>query len=146
MQKITPYLWYDGKADEAARFYVSVFKDARVVASGPRSTTFELFGQRYIALNGGPMYKFTEAVSFFVSCTTQDEVDHYWNALIADGGAESMCGWLKDRYGLSWQVIPEALMRYLSDADRAKADRAAQAMLTMRKIDIAALDAAAAAG
>jgi predicted 3-demethylubiquinone-9 3-methyltransferase (glyoxalase superfamily) len=144
MQKIVTFLWFDGKAEEAARFYVDTFKDGRIVSANPMSVTFELFGQEYMALNGGPMYRFTEAISLFVKCETQAEVDKYWSALLADGGAEQQCGWLKDRYGLSWQIIPGALTRYLSDPDRARADRVVQAMLKMKKIDIAALDAAAA--
>lgn len=130
------------KHEEAAVFYVSVFPDARIVASNPFTATFELAGQEFYALNGGPRFKFTEAVSFFVKCEDQNEVDYYWTKLIADGGAESMCGWLKDKYGLSWQIIPHELGRYLSDPDRAKADRVMQAMLQMKKIVIADLNKA----
>jgi predicted 3-demethylubiquinone-9 3-methyltransferase (glyoxalase superfamily) len=144
MQKISPFLWFDGQAEEAAKFYVSVFKEARLVSSNAMSATFELFGQEFMALNGGPMYKFTEAVSFFIKCADQKEVDYYWSKL-SEGGAEQPCGWLKDKFGLSWQVIPNRLTELLFDADRAKANRAMQAMLKMKKIDIAALDAAAAA-
>jgi predicted 3-demethylubiquinone-9 3-methyltransferase (glyoxalase superfamily)/uncharacterized protein YndB with AHSA1/START domain len=142
MQKITPFLWYDGKAEEAARFYIAVFGDGRIVSASPMSVTFELFGQRYMALNGGPMYAFTPAFSLFVTCATQAEVDDYWNKLIADGGEETQCGWCKDRYGLSWQIIPEALTRYLGDPDPAKANRVEKAMLAMKKIIVADLVAA----
>ena len=146
MQTITPFLWFDRSVEEAVRFYVSVFPDTRIVSMNPMSATFELQGQTFMALNGGPMYKFTEAVSFFLRCETQAEVDDYWRKLTADGGSEQACGWLKDKYGLSWQVIPTALGRYLADPDRAKAQRVMQAMLKMTKIDIAALDRAAEAG
>jgi predicted 3-demethylubiquinone-9 3-methyltransferase (glyoxalase superfamily) len=148
MQKITTFLWFDGQAEEAMTFYVSLFKNSRIVSTTPGpdgkmlTGTFELDGQRFMALNGGPKYKFTEAVSLFVNCETQAEVDDLWRKLTADGGAESMCGWLKDKYGLSWQIIPTALGRLLGDRDRAKAGRAMQAMLQMRKIDIAKLQRA----
>src|SRR5262249_21209844 len=144
MQKISPFLWFDGKAQEAAHFYVSVFKDARIISENPMSVTFELFGTQFMGLNAGPMFKFNEAVSFFIKCADQAEVDYYWSKLTEDGGAESQCGWVKDKYGLSWQVIPNRLGELLSDSDRAKAQRAMQAMLKMKKIDIAALEAAAA--
>ncbi|NYD66793.1 VOC family protein [Agromyces atrinae] len=150
---IIPSLWFDGDAATAAEFYASVFPDSRVIdrATYPEGTplagqvvsvTFELAGQRFVGINGGPQFPFTEAVSFMVPVETQDEVDHYWNALLADGGEESQCGWLKDRFGLSWQIVPEALDRYLADPDRAAAGRVMQAMLRMRKIVIADLDAA----
>jgi predicted 3-demethylubiquinone-9 3-methyltransferase (glyoxalase superfamily) len=147
MQKITTFLWFDNQADEAVRHYVSIFKNARVVnefrPGGKLLTaTFELEGQRFIALNGGPKYKFTEAVSLYVSCETQEEVDDYWEKLLAGGGQESMCGWLKDKFGLSWQIIPSALSRYLSDPDPKKAKAAMDAMLKMRKIVIADLQKA----
>jgi predicted 3-demethylubiquinone-9 3-methyltransferase (glyoxalase superfamily) len=148
MQKITTFLWFDGQAEEAMTFYVSLFKNSRIVSTTPGpdgkmlTGTFELDGQRFMALNGGPKYKFTEAISLFVNCETQAEVDDLWRKLTADGGAESMCGWLKDKYGLSWQIIPTALGRLLGDRDRAKAGRAMQAMLQMRKIDIAKLQRA----
>jgi predicted 3-demethylubiquinone-9 3-methyltransferase (glyoxalase superfamily) len=144
MSKITPFLWFDGNVEEAVNFYVSVFKDARIVSINPMSATFELMGQRFMGLNGGPMYKFTEAVSFFIACEDQEEVDYYWDNLSA-GGAEQPCGWVKDKFGLSWQVIPNRLTELLFDADRARAERAMGAMLSMKKIDIAALDAAAVA-
>lgn len=145
MQKITPFLWFDGKAEEAMNFYLSVFRDAKVVnvmRAGPNgpviSTTFELLGQRFIALNGGPRHAFTPAVSFFVSCETQAEIDHYWTKL-TDGGTEQPCGWLVDRYGLSWQVVPPVLGSMLGDSDPARSGRAMQAMLAMKKLDIAEL-------
>lgn len=148
MQKITPFLWFDGNAEQAMKFYVSVFKNSRIVSTmaGPdgkvMTGTFELEGQRFMALNGGPMFKFTEAISLFVNCETQAEVDELWSKLTAGGGAESQCGWLKDQFGLSWQIIPSALGRFLGDPDRAKAGRAMQAMLQMKKIDIAKLQKA----
>ncbi len=154
MPKITPFLWFDNQAEEAANFYVSVFKNAKIgeisrygeggpgPAGGVMVVAFELDGQNFEALNGGPMFKFTEAISFRVDCETQAEVDHFWDALSA-GGETSQCGWLKDRYGLSWQIVPTALPRILGDPDPVKAKRAVQAMLKMSKLDIAALEAAA---
>src|SRR5215467_3549086 len=154
MQKITPMLWFDTQAEEAAKFYVSVFpkskilKTARYGDAGPgakgsvMTVEFELAGQRMTALNGGPQFKFTEALSLVVDCKDQKEVDHYWSKL-SKGGEESMCGWLKDRYGLSWQVTPRILIELVSGADKKKARRVMEAMFKMRKIDIAALKAAA---
>jgi predicted 3-demethylubiquinone-9 3-methyltransferase (glyoxalase superfamily) len=142
MQRITPFLWFDGKLEEAVKFYTTVFSNARVENLGPMSATFVLEGQEFMALNGGPQFKFNEAVSFFIRCETQDEVDYYWDTLSNDGGAEDRCGWLKDKFGVSWQVIPSALGQYLGDRDRSKADRVMQAMLKMKKIDIAALETA----
>jgi predicted 3-demethylubiquinone-9 3-methyltransferase (glyoxalase superfamily) len=141
MPKITPFLWFDGKAEEAARFYVSVFGDGKITDSNPMMTSFEIEGQAFIGLNGGPKYKFTEAVSFFISCQTQAEVDHFWDRL-SEGGEPHVCGWLKDRYGLSWQVVPDALGRLMSDPDPARSQRVMQAMLKMTKIVIADLEAA----
>ena len=150
MQKIIPFLWFDGKAEEAANFYVSLFKNSRIVnisrygdaGPGPKGTamsaTFELAGQRFIALNAGPQFKFSEAISFFINCETQQEVDDLWEKLSA-GGQKSKCGWLKDKYGLSWQVIPTALGDMLHDKDPKKSQRVMQAMLQMDKIDIARL-------
>ncbi len=138
MQKITPFLWFDGRLEEAVRFYTSVFRNARVVDVNPMTATFVIEGQEFMGLNGGPMYRFTEAVSFFIRCETQEEVDYYWKRL-TEGGTEQPCGWLKDRFGVSWQVIPGVLGRYLGDKDRTKAERVVQAMLKMKKIDIAAL-------
>lgn len=145
MNKITPFLWFDDQAEEAMNFYVSVFKNSKVlsVTPGPDgkafSVTFELEGQRFMGLNAGPQFKFNEAISFFVDCKTQEEVDELWEKLTADGGEESMCGWLKDKYGLSWQIIPSALGQMLGDPDPVKAQRVMQAMLQMRKIDIEGL-------
>ena len=144
VQKITPFLWYDGKAAEAAKLYCSLFEGSKVLVESPMTVIFELAGQRFMALNGGPQFKFTEAFSVFVSCDSQQEVDRLWKALTADGGTESMCGWLTDKYGLSWQIIPTVLMDLMGDKDREKANRAIQAMLKMRKIDIAGLQQAAA--
>ncbi|MCI3934981.1 VOC family protein [Streptomyces sp. AN091965] len=155
MPKITPSLWFDTKALEAAEFYVSVFPNSKVNnvsyygEAGPRpagtvlTVDFELDGQAYTALNGGPEFTFDEAVSFRINCADQDEVDHYWSRLTADGGAESQCGWLKDKYGLSWQVVPAALQELMTDPDAGRAQRAMEAMLKMQKIDVAALRAAA---
>jgi len=141
-RRVTPFLWYDGQAEEAARFYVSVFKKgSRVTSVSPMTVTFELEGQPFIALNGGPMFRFTEAFSIFVDCKDQREVDHYWKKL-GEGGQPSRCGWLKDRFGLSWQVVPRALGECLNGADRAGAQRAMEAMLKMNKLDVKALKAA----
>jgi predicted 3-demethylubiquinone-9 3-methyltransferase (glyoxalase superfamily) len=150
MPKITPFLWFDNQAEEAAQFYVSIFKNSRILGvsrygdagPGPQGSvmtaTFELDGQQFIALNGGPHFKFTEAISFSVDCKTQEEVDHYWTRL-TEGGQEVQCGWLKDKYGLSWQINPTILGEMLSDPDRQKANRVMEAMLKMKKIDIARL-------
>jgi len=139
---ITPFLWFDNTVPQAVDFYTSVFPDAKVEMKSDFIAIFEIQGQRFYALNGGPQFKFNESVSFFISVDTQEEVDYYWNKLIANGGEPSMCGWLKDRFGLSWQVIPRKLMEYQGSSDRAAADRANQAMLKMRKIVIADLDKA----
>jgi predicted 3-demethylubiquinone-9 3-methyltransferase (glyoxalase superfamily) len=143
MPSVTPFLWYQVPLDEVVAYYRSIFPDFREISTSPQSASFEILGQRFQALNGGPHHTFSEAVSFVIDCEGQEEVDRYWSLLTADGGSESMCGWLKDRYGLSWQVIPQALKRYLSDPDREKANRVIQAMLKMRKIEIAELDRAA---
>jgi predicted 3-demethylubiquinone-9 3-methyltransferase (glyoxalase superfamily) len=147
--RITPFLWFDNQLEEAVNFYVSVFPNSRIHTisrqgeGGPAFTaSFELDGQPVMGLNGGPLFSFTEAFSFFVSCETQAEVDRYWTTLTADGGQESQCGWLKDRFGLSWQIVPTALMRYLADPDPVKSQRVMAAMLQMQKIDIASLDRA----
>jgi predicted 3-demethylubiquinone-9 3-methyltransferase (glyoxalase superfamily) len=154
MQKITPFLWFDNQAEEAANFYVSIFKNSKILnvarygdsGPGPKGAvmmvTFQLEGQQFMALNGGPAYHFTEAISLFVNCETQQEVDDLWNKLTADGGKEIQCGWLKDKYGLAWQIIPAVLMKLMSDPDRVKADRVFQAMLRMTKIDIRKLQEA----
>jgi predicted 3-demethylubiquinone-9 3-methyltransferase (glyoxalase superfamily) len=147
MQSITPFLWFDDKAEEAMNFYVSIFKNSKIVSTmpGPDGTllggTFELNGQEFMVLNGGPMYRFTPAISLFVKCETQAEVDDYWEKL-TEGGSEEPCGWLKDKYGLSWQIIPNALGELIGHPDREKAGRALQAMLQMKKIEIAVLQAA----
>lgn len=143
MNRITPFLWFDGQAEEAMNLYTSIFKNSSVKSvnrmgpGGPvMSCTFQLDGQDFYALNAGPQFKFNEAVSFFVNCETQDEVDYYWNKLIANGGEEGRCGWLKDKFGLSWQIIPAALGKLMGDKDQAKAQRVMQAMFTMNKIVI----------
>jgi predicted 3-demethylubiquinone-9 3-methyltransferase (glyoxalase superfamily) len=150
MQKITPFLWFDGKAEEAMNFYVSVVKNSKVVSvsrygegsPGQKGTvmsaTFELAGQRFIALNGGPQFTFSPAISFLINCETQEEVDQLWEKL-SDGGKKERCGWLKDKYGLSWQIIPSALGQMLGDKDPAKSRKVMQAMLQMDKIDIRGL-------
>ncbi|HEX2387858.1 MAG TPA: VOC family protein [Solirubrobacterales bacterium] len=152
-QKITPNLWFDGNAEEAASFYVDVFDDGRItnVSHYPEGTSsagkvvtveWELNGQAFIGINGGPQFKFDEAVSFMITCKDQAEVDYYWERL-TDGGAESQCGWLRDRFGLSWQVVPEGIEELFSDPDPTKAERAWQAMMKMRKLDVAELRNAA---
>jgi predicted 3-demethylubiquinone-9 3-methyltransferase (glyoxalase superfamily) len=158
MQKITPCLWFDTEAEEAAEFYVSLFGDAKILditrygEAGPRpagmvmTASFMLEGQEYTALNGGPDLPFTWAVSFQVSCDDQEEVDRLWTRLLEGGGTESQCGWIQDRFGLSWQVIPTALPRLMSDPDPARAQRAMAAMLQMTKLDVAALEKAADGG
>jgi predicted 3-demethylubiquinone-9 3-methyltransferase (glyoxalase superfamily) len=150
MSTVTPFLWFDGQAEEAATFYVSLFPNSRITnvtrhggaGPGPKggamTVSFELGGRPFIALNGGPHFKFSEAVSFSVSCETQEEVDRYWSAL-TEGGEEGRCGWLKDRWGLSWQVTPTALGRMLSDPEPARSRRTMEAMLQMKKIDLAEL-------
>jgi predicted 3-demethylubiquinone-9 3-methyltransferase (glyoxalase superfamily) len=145
MQMITTFLWFDGNAEEAAAFYTSIFKDSKIVSTmpgagdKPMGVTFQLDGQEFIALNGGPQFKFTEAISLFVNCDTQEEIDEKWEQLTAGGGQANRCGWLKDKYGLSWQIVPPVLGELLSDKDRVKAGRVMQAMLQMTKIDIKAL-------
>ncbi len=153
MQKIVPNLWFDTEAEDAANFYCSVFPNSRIVSvahyteAGPREAgmvmvvEFELDGQRFMALNGGPEFTFSEAVSFMVACESQEEVDELWDKL-AEGGEEGPCGWLKDRYGLSWQIVPTALPEMLQDPDPAKAERVMAAMLQMKKIEISGLRAA----
>ena len=151
MQKITPFFWFDNNAEEAVNFYISVFKDAKIgtvarygdeaakVSGRPKGSvmtvTFQLFGQNFIALNGGPLFKFTEAISFLVNCETQKEVDEYWEKLSA-GGEQQQCGWLKDKYGVSWQIFPTGMGKLMNDPDPAKSKRVMAAMLQMKKIDI----------
>ena len=154
MPHITPFLWFDTQAEEAAEFYVSVFKNSKITTvsryteagPGPAGSAmvvaFELDGKPFTALNGGPAFAFTEAVSFYVDCATQAEVDYFWEKL-CDGGEPSQCGWLKDRYGLSWQIVPAGLTRIMSNPDPAKVKRAMEAMFKMTKLDLAALEAAA---
>ena len=151
MPKITPSLWFDNNAEEAMNFYVSIFKNSKIVSlrrfdgPGGKGTvvtgSFELDGQTFMALQGGPLFKFTEAISMYVNCETQEEVDYYWEKLTA-GGSESRCGWLKDKYGLSWQIVPSALGQMLGDKDPAKSKRVMEAMLQMKKIDIGRLQQA----
>jgi predicted 3-demethylubiquinone-9 3-methyltransferase (glyoxalase superfamily) len=154
MQKITPFLWYSKEAEQAATFYASIFPDSRVIRvtampsespSGPAGSVkiveFELFGQSFTAMSAGPLDPFNHAVSFVVNCDTQAEIDRYWNALL-DGGKAEQCGWLKDRFGLSWQIVPTVLGTLMGDPDPAKGKRAAEAMMKMVKLDIAALQAA----
>jgi predicted 3-demethylubiquinone-9 3-methyltransferase (glyoxalase superfamily) len=153
-QRITPFLWFNGNAEEAIDLYVSLFNDSKILSvtrygdGGPgpagqvMTASFQLEGQHFMALNGGPQFPFTEAVSFYVNCETQQEVDDLWDKLIADGGEPSQCGWLKDKFGLSWQIIPSALGRMLSDPNPEKSGRAMQAMLKMQKIDIKTLEKA----
>ena len=157
MQKITPYLWFEDQAEEAVNFYTSIFKNSKILnvsrypegAPGPAgkvmTATFELDGQEFMALNGGPQYKFTEAISFLVNCKTQKEVDELWEKL-SDGGEEGPCGWLKDKFGVSWQIIPTALGEMLSDPNPSKAQRVMEAMLKMKKIEIPVLQQAYANG
>ncbi len=142
MQKITTFLWFNSQAEEAAKFYVSIFKNSKILSANPMTVTFQLDGQTFIGLNGGPQFTFTEAISLFVDCETQQEVDELWQKLTAGGGSESQCGWLKDKFGLSWQIVPRQLGRMLSDKDQVKANRALQAMLKMKKIDIGQLESA----
>jgi predicted 3-demethylubiquinone-9 3-methyltransferase (glyoxalase superfamily) len=160
MQKINPFLWFDDQAEKAVKFYTSIFKDskigrilrygeevAKVSASGQPAGSvltieFEIEGQKFVALNGGPQFQFNESVSFVVNCEAQKEVDYYWEKLIADGGQESACGWLKDKFGVSWQITPTVLIDMLHDKDAEKAERVMHAMLQMKKIDIAELKAA----
>ncbi len=154
MQKISTCLWFDGKAEEAMTFYLSIFKNGKVVnvmhhgeaGPGPKGSvlavTFELEGQEFIGLNGGPHFQFTPAISMFVKCQTQAEVDDYWEKLLAGGGKPQQCGWLTDKYGVSWQIVPTALGDMLRDKDAAKSQRAMQAMMQMVKLDIAALKTA----
>jgi predicted 3-demethylubiquinone-9 3-methyltransferase (glyoxalase superfamily) len=160
MQKITPFLWFEGQAEDAAKFYTSIFKDskigrilryneevAKVSESGQSAGSvltieFEILGEKFVALNGGPQFKFNESISFVVNCETQKEVDYYWEKLTAGGGQESACGWLKDKFGVSWQITPTVLIDMLHDKDAHKAERVMHAMLQMQKIDIKILEEA----
>jgi predicted 3-demethylubiquinone-9 3-methyltransferase (glyoxalase superfamily) len=138
MQKITPFLWFDGKAEDAARFYTSIFTNSKIETITPMSATFQLDGLEFIALNGGPQFTFTEAISFFVRCETQEEIDYFWEKLSA-GGEKGRCGWLKDKFGVSWQIVPPVLGEMLNDEDDEKSQRVMQAMLQMEKLDIKTL-------
>ena len=160
MQKITPFLWFEGQAEDAAKFYTSIFKDskigrilryheevAKVSESGSSAGSvltieFEILGEKFVALNGGPQFKFNESISFVVNCETQKEVDYYWEKFTEGGGQESACGWLKDKFGVSWQITPTVLIDMLHDKDAGKAERVMHAMLQMKKIEIAKLKAA----
>jgi predicted 3-demethylubiquinone-9 3-methyltransferase (glyoxalase superfamily) len=142
MQNISTFLWFDSNAEQAARLYCSIFPKSKIASVSPTSTSFELDGQRFIAFNGGPHHKLTAAVSVFVPCDDQAEVDALWTRFLDAGGQESHCGWLVDAFGLSWQIIPRRLLALISDPDPEKAKRATQAMLTMRKIDLAAIERA----
>jgi predicted 3-demethylubiquinone-9 3-methyltransferase (glyoxalase superfamily) len=146
-QKITPFLWFNDNLEEAVNYYTKIFKDSKIHSMNKMpdgqvfTAEFELLGQKFMGLNGGPMHaNFTESVSFFVNVKTQEEVDYYWNALTADGGEESMCGWLKDKFGLSWQIVPDALGELMEDPDQEKAQRVMQAMMKMNKIIISDLE------
>jgi predicted 3-demethylubiquinone-9 3-methyltransferase (glyoxalase superfamily) len=155
MQKITPFLWFDNQAEEAVKFYTSIFKNSKVgrifrhteeaaektgrPVGSVLTIEFEIEGQKFVALNGGPLFKFNESVSFVVNCETQEEIDYFWDKFTADAGQESACGWLKDKFGLSWQIVPTVLIDMLHDADRAKSGRVMRAMFQMKKIDIKAL-------
>ena len=157
MKPIVPCLWFDNQAEEAARFYTSVFKDSKITGTayyGPAASeaagrpkgsvltvTFEIHGQEFLALNGGPAFKFSEAISFVVKCKNQEEIDEYWSRL-SEGGAPGQCGWLKDRYGMSWQIVPESLGKMVQDKDRAKSDRVMEALIKMKKLDARALEEA----
>jgi predicted 3-demethylubiquinone-9 3-methyltransferase (glyoxalase superfamily) len=158
MQKITPFLWFDHEAEEAAKFYMSIFKNSKLgrilrcskqaaektgrPVGSVLTTEFEIEGQKFVALNGGPPFKFNESISFVVNCDSQEEVDYFWQKLTADGGEESQCGWLKDKFGLSWQIVPTVLIDMLHDEDSEKSERVTNAMLQMKKIDINKLKAA----
>ena len=155
MQKITPFLWFDDQAEDAVKFYTSIFKHSKIgrisrytEEAAQRSgrpigsvltIEFEIEGEKFVALNGGPLFKFNESVSFVVNCETQEEIDYFWDKFTADAGQESACGWLKDKFGLSWQIVPTVLIDMLHDADRAKSGRVMRAMFQMKKIDIKAL-------
>jgi predicted 3-demethylubiquinone-9 3-methyltransferase (glyoxalase superfamily) len=158
MQKITPFLWFDDQAEDAAKFYTSIFKNSKVgkstrygeaaekaagrPAGSVMTVEFELEGQKFTALNGGPVFKFNESISFVVNCDTQEQVDYFWEKFSADGGQESQCGWLRDKFGVSWQVVPRVLIEMLQDKNSEKSERVMKAMLQMQKIDIKKLNAA----
>ena len=137
--KITPFLWFDKNAEDAIRFYTAIFKNSKIIQLHPMVSTFELEGQRFMALNGGPQYSFTDAISLYVNCDTQEEVDYYWEKLLSGGGKEERCGWLKDRFGLSWQIVPAILGELMSNPDKNKSERVMQVVLRMIKLDIEVL-------
>jgi predicted 3-demethylubiquinone-9 3-methyltransferase (glyoxalase superfamily) len=138
IKQIYPCLWFDGQAQEAAKFYCSIFENSKITADNQMVCTFELNGNKFMGLNGGPQFKFNEAVSFVVDCETQEEIDHYWNSLISDGGSEGRCGWLKDKFGVSWQIVPSILPKLMSDP--ARSQRVMEAFMKMNKFDIQALE------
>jgi predicted 3-demethylubiquinone-9 3-methyltransferase (glyoxalase superfamily) len=142
IQKITPYLWFDHQAEEAAAFYVDIFPDSSIIQTTPMITEFELCGMKMVALNGGPKFNFTEAVSFLVSCKDQEEVDYFWHKLTAGSGDEGRCGWLKDKYGLSWQIVPEKFMELISKGDGERTQKMMQTMMPMNKLIMAELEEA----
>ena len=139
IKKITPFLWFNNQAEEAAQLYCSIFKNSKIISSNPVMATFELEGQRFMAANFGPQFRFNEAISLFVYCDSQEEVDYFWTKLTEDGGQKGRCGWLKDKFGLSWQIVPSEFMKLASDADPAKSQRVMAAMQKMHKMDIKAL-------
>jgi predicted 3-demethylubiquinone-9 3-methyltransferase (glyoxalase superfamily) len=138
IKQIYPCLWFDGQAQEAAKFYCSIFENSKITADNQMVCTFELNGNKFMGLNGGPQFKFNEAVSFVVDCETQEEIDHYWSSLISDGGSEGRCGWLKDKFGVSWQIVPTILPKLLSDP--ARSQKVMEAFMKMTKFDIQALE------
>ncbi len=142
LQKIVPFLWFDNQAKEAATYYCSIFPDSKIISHSPLITEFLLCEQTFAAINGGPKFKFTEAVSFVINCNDQHEVDHYWDTLTSDGGEESMCGWLKDRYGLSWQVVPVQFEQMMTTGSESQKKKLMDKLLTMRKLVIKDLEAA----
>jgi predicted 3-demethylubiquinone-9 3-methyltransferase (glyoxalase superfamily) len=141
IQKITPFLWYENQAIEAAKFYTSIFNNSQIITESPMMTIFELEGMQFMALNGGPLFKFTEAISFFVNCDSQEEVDELWEKL-SEGGEKSQCGWLKDKFGLWWQIIPNVLIKLMGDPNPEKSQKVVDAMLKMSKIEIKLLEEA----
>lgn len=142
IKKVTPFLWFNNQAEEAAKLYCSIFKNSKIISSSPMNAVFELEGQRFMAGNFGPQFKFNEAISMFVTCDSQEEVDYFWTKLIENGGEESRCGWLKDKFGLSWQIIPDAFIKMVSGPDQERTQRVFAAMMQMNKMDIKKLQEA----
>jgi|SRR3954469_15825986 len=142
IKKVTPFLWFNNQAEEAAKLYCSIFKNSKIISSNSMSATFEIEAQRFMAGNFGPQFKFNEAISLFVTCDSQEEVDYFWTKLIENGGQESRCGWLKDKFGLSWQIVPAAFIKMVSGPDQAQTQRVFAAMMEMNKMDIKKLQAA----